>query len=124
VPKWHVAKCNLKNTQDHMPKKLPRTAWKPGESGNPAGRPKTAFSVAEIREQIEKIFGPDEPFWVAVAKRAKQELDGTAEGPTTGAARLLSGKIAPDLKSTDVQVSGQDGGPLYIVIDGGATDAS
>ena len=36
----------------HLKRKAPKTAWKPGQSGNPAGAPKRGESWAEIIKRI------------------------------------------------------------------------
>lgn len=45
-------------------RRLPRTAWKPGQSGNPNGRPKKGKTLSDILEKhgakrIVKTTGPD-----------------------------------------------------------------
>lgn len=58
--------------KNNTPKrKAPKTAWKPGESGNPGGRPKKGNTWAdileEVGEQIEKKSG--KTFKSLVSKR-------------------------------------------------------
>jgi hypothetical protein len=64
--------------------------WKPGQSGNPKGRPKGSGDVAQIRSAIAARV-PD--LLEALMQRA---LDGD-----TGAARLLLERTVPPLKATD-----------------------
>ena len=42
-----------------MPKKTPRTAWKKGQSGNPAGRPKDGESWAAIIKSVGDMYPAD-----------------------------------------------------------------
>lgn len=42
-----------KHNKNTPKKKLPSTAWKPGQSGNPNGRPKKGLAISErIRENV------------------------------------------------------------------------
>jgi hypothetical protein len=43
----------------HKKRKAPRSAWKPGQSGNPLGAPKRGQSWAEIITEIGNMTGPE-----------------------------------------------------------------
>lgn len=64
--------------------------WKPGESGNPKGRPALSISLAKLRSSV----GEHVP--EIIAKLAEQ-----AKGGDTGAARLLLERVLPAVKPTD-----------------------
>ena len=58
---------------------VPKTAWKPGESGNPTGRPKNGASWSEIfkevgeqyPEEITELFGTNSPLGRKYVKFSK-----------------------------------------------------
>lgn len=58
---------------------VPKTAWKPGESGNPAGRPKNGTSWSEIfkevgeqyPEEVTELFGTHSSLGKKYAKYTK-----------------------------------------------------
>ena len=58
---------------------VPKTAWKPGESGNPAGRPKNGTSGSEIfkevgeqyPEEVTELFGTHSSLGKKYAKYTK-----------------------------------------------------
>ena len=64
--------------------------WKPGESGNPNGRPAGAGQVAALRKQIEEHV-PD-----IIAAMVTKATEGDA-----GAARLLLERVLPPIKPTE-----------------------
>jgi Family of unknown function (DUF5681) len=66
-----------------QPKQLMATAWKPGQSGNPAGRP-----IGARQKLSEKMLGDLEAVWGA------PESDGTGGESTTG--REVLRKLAKD----------------------------
>lgn len=71
-------------------RKAPPHAWRPGESGNPNGRPKSAGSVAQFREAIaEHVPG-------IIEKLKAAALDGDVS-----AARLLLERAVPPIKATE-----------------------
>ena len=84
------------------PKK--RGRWKPGESGNPQGRPRGAGEVAKLRASIAghvpEIIG---------------QLVEAAKGGDVQAARLLLERVLPPMKPTELAV------PLALP-DGSLTD--
>jgi len=52
--------ANKEGTDKPKPKrKAPKTAWKPGQSGNPAGRPKTGESWSEIFRMVGEMYPED-----------------------------------------------------------------
>lgn len=65
--------------------------WKPGQSGNPAGRPKGAGPFAAVREKI----AGEMPEIIAV-------LAAQAKGGDVAAARLLMERVYPALKPVEV----------------------
>ena len=73
------------------PKK--RGRWKPGESGNPQGRPRGAGEVAKLRASIAghvpEIIG---------------QLVEAAKGGDVQAARLLLERVLPPMKPTELAV--------------------
>ncbi|MBK8362006.1 MAG: hypothetical protein IPL15_24880 [Comamonadaceae bacterium] len=71
-------------------RKPPAAAWKPGQSGNPKGRPTGTGEVAKIR--------------AAIAKRVPDLLDAMmtkALDGDVGAARLLLERAVPPLKAME-----------------------
>lgn len=51
--------ANKQVTEKKPKRKAPRTAWKPGQSGNPAGRPKSGESWSEIFRQVGEMYPDD-----------------------------------------------------------------
>lgn len=90
------------------PKKAPTAgSWKPGQSGNPGGRPRTAYAFSEkVRERID----PDQVIALALefANDAAQPVErrlavlwqlvdrGFVKPPTTVNANVSSGPLARD----------------------------
>ena len=77
-----------------MPRPKPVRAWKPGQSGNPAGRPAGTGEVAKLR--------------AAIAEHVPAIVDRLTEAALAGdvgAARLLLERIIPPLKATEMPVS-------------------
>ena len=67
-----MAKTSAKQTENRPKQKAPRTAFKPGQSGNPKGRPKKGTAFAErIREAIT-----DEEWLAIITKAKEQAIDG------------------------------------------------
>lgn len=85
-------------------RKAPPDAWKPGQSGNPAGRAPGSGEVAKLRATIAVHV----PALVAV-------LVERALGGDVGAARLLLERVIPPLKASE------DTAPLTLP-DGALTD--
>ena len=69
----------------------PAHLWKPGQSGNPAGRPRGGGRAHELREQIRACV-PD-----VVAKLVEQAKEGDV-----GAARLLLERVLAPIKSVEL----------------------
>lgn len=69
-------------------RKAPPHAWKPGQSGNPAGKPRGSGAVAKLRaaigEHLQEILG---------------ELIQRAKAGDLGAARILIDRVLPPLKA-------------------------
>ena len=80
-------------------------SWKPGQSGNPAGRPKGARAFADLAPK-----GFDEKLARRIAKLA---LTGDPDNPLTGQAlRIASDRLWPALARTEL--SGVDGKPIAV----------
>ena len=82
--------------------------YKPGESGNPAGRPKGCLNKRTlVRQAIEQSFDKGEQgFWLAVAVQAK-------EGDST-ALSMLAARLAPPYRPTAHEVEFElSDGDLY-----------
>ena len=75
-------------------RKAPPHAWKPGESGNPAGRPAGSGEIARLRAAIAEHV----PAIIDNLKAAA--LDGDVS-----AARLLLERVIPPIKATEEAVS-------------------
>jgi hypothetical protein len=73
-----------------MTKPKPPAQWKPGQSGNPAGRPPGSGEVAKlraaIREQLPSII---------------EKLTEQAAAGDVGAARLLLERVVPPIKAAE-----------------------
>ncbi len=54
-----VMKRTLKNNKTTPRKKPPGRPWKPGESGNPAGRPPNPESITNLMREVGNMIGPD-----------------------------------------------------------------
>ena len=80
-------------------KKAPATAFKPGQSGNPAGKPKGARNHA-TRAILKLIEGGAEEITLAVL--------GAAKGGDMGAARFILERIVPTAKERPVSLSVPD----------------
>lgn len=76
-------------------KKAPKTAYKPGQSGNPAGKPKGARNHA-TRAILKLIDGGAEEITKAVLEAAK--------GGDMGAARFVLERIVPPAKERPVSL--------------------
>jgi hypothetical protein len=49
-----MSETSEKQTKNRQKRKAPKTAWKPGQSGNPNGRPKKEYCISDwIREKGE-----------------------------------------------------------------------
>ena len=70
-----------------MTKKPPANLWKPGQSGNPAGRPTGQSAITRLRAQLE----PDAP-------EILQTMVAAAKGGDVQAARLILERILPPVK--------------------------
>jgi len=64
--------------------------WKPGESGNPNGRPKGVGEIGRLRASI-----------AADVPEILQALAGSAKAGDAGAARLLLERVIPAIKPTE-----------------------
>lgn len=86
-----------------MTNKTPSNLWKPGQSGNPAGRPPGQSAITRLRAQLE----PDAP-------EILQTMVAAAKGGDVQAARLILERILPPVKATEQMVGLQmpEGGTL------------
>lgn len=84
-------------------KKTPTTAWKPGQSGNPAGRPPGSGEVGKLRASIAEHVPAILDRMVAAAREGDVQ-----------AARLLLERCLPALKPTELPqaIALPDGGSL------------
>ena len=73
-----------------MANKTPANLWKPGQSGNPAGRPPGQSVITRLRAQLE----PDAP-------EILKSMVVAAKGGDVQAARLILERILPPLKPTE-----------------------
>lgn len=73
-----------------MTKRTPPKPWKPGQSGNPAGRKPGTGPAAKLREAIAK----DVPAIIST-------LAAAAKGGDVGAARLLLERVLPPVKAIE-----------------------
>lgn len=76
-------------------KKTPATAFKPGQSGNPAGKPKGTRNHA-TRSILKLMEGGAEEITIAVLDAAK--------GGDMGAARFILERIAPPLRERPISI--------------------
>ncbi|TXH58971.1 MAG: hypothetical protein E6Q97_00750 [Desulfurellales bacterium] len=84
-----------------LPKQLSKTAWKKGESGNPGGRPKDTFRVAEecrkhaedvVRRLVDWLHHPDPRASIPAAKLLLERGFGLAPATIE-----LSGNVTLDV---------------------------
>lgn len=80
--------------QESSMTKQEQTRWKPGQSGNPNGRPPGSSESGKLRADIEKKVPG------IVAKLVRQANDGDVQ-----AARLLLERVLPPLRATEQPVS-------------------
>lgn len=73
-----------------MANKTPANLWKPGQSGNPAGRPPGQSVITRLRAQLE----PDAP-------EILKSMVVAAKGGDVQAARLILERILPPVKPTE-----------------------
>jgi hypothetical protein len=73
-----------------MTNKIPANQWKPGQSGNPAGRPPGQSAITRLRAQLE----PDAP-------QILETMVAAAKGGDVQAARLILERILPPFKPTE-----------------------
>jgi hypothetical protein len=71
-------------------RKVPPKAWKPGQSGNPKGRPPGVGEVSKLRAAL----APDVPAIL-------QTVVSAAKGGDTQAARLILERVLPALKAVE-----------------------
>lgn len=76
-----------------MPKKEQTSGWKPGESGNPKGRPPGSSEVGRLRAAISEH----------LPEIIKQLVE-KARGGDTQAARLLLERVLPPVKAIEATV--------------------
>ncbi|WP_426117260.1 DUF5681 domain-containing protein [Massilia sp. PWRC2] len=77
-----------------MPKKDQTSGWKPGQSGNPNGRPPGTSEVGRLRAAISEHL----PEIIA-------QLVNKARGGDTQAARLLLERVLPPVKAVEATVT-------------------
>lgn len=74
--------------------------FKPGQSGNPAGRPRGARNSYRIRDDLMDAIGGAETLRSIAAKMTAQALAGDVQS-----ARLLLERLVPPLRSVDAPVT-------------------
>jgi hypothetical protein len=74
-------------------KRAPAGRWKPGQSGNPAGRPRGSGDVSQLREAIRHK-----------VPTIIDKLTELAVSGDVGAARLLLERVIPPLKAAEQAV--------------------
>jgi hypothetical protein len=103
------------------------TPWRPGQSGNPGGRPKKSPVTDHVREQLDKpipeamrgklppifteIYGPDATFGQMIAFKL---IASSAKGDIFAMKELLDrveGKVSQSHK-----LAGEDGGPIQFTV--------
>jgi hypothetical protein len=85
---------NTTNTTDSAPKGVRSNGWKPGQSGNPAGRAPGSSQLQKLRDGIAK----DVPEILRV-------LVDAAKGGDMHAARLILERVLPPVKSIELPVT-------------------
>jgi hypothetical protein len=76
-----------------MTKKESATAWKPGQSGNPSGRPPGTSDIGRLRAAISEHL-----------PEIIEQLVEKARGGDTQAARLLLERVLPPVKAIEATV--------------------
>lgn len=74
-----------------MPRRPPSPPWRPGQSGNPRGRPPNETKVADLRKAIAEHIP-------AIVDRLVEQ----AKGGDAAAARLLMERVLPPLKAIEL----------------------
>ena len=99
----------MKTTKKKQGNNTPKTAWKPGQSGNPNGRPKKGHSITGIirtmmteKPEIKRALG------ATIIKAAVEDKDMTA-------IRLIWNYL-DGLPIAKQELSGKDGAPLGVVV--------
>lgn len=80
----------IQHERNTMTNKTPANLWKPGQSGNPAGRPPGQSAITRLRAQLE----PDAP-------QILETMVAAAKGGDVQAARLILERILPPFKPTE-----------------------
>lgn len=87
----------------------PKAPWKPGESGNPAGRPKGSRNYAKIMEEIGEID-------IRTPKGLAFNVQGgRIDAKTALIMRLFSRAVAGDVRSAELIMDRVDGKPINTV---------
>ena len=122
------AKSVNRSITDKPKRKAPRTAWKPGQSGNPAGAPKRGQSWKEI---VREVGDMTESQVRALAETVADRLKGLGDGVTLKQAAVLSAFVGtindPDARILAVlmdrdegkvpaglELTGKNGGPVEL----------
>ena len=81
-------------------------SWQPGQSGNPAGRPKKAHEVAYL-ETFRRVITPDK--WEAIISRAYRDAE---KGDAAARKWLSDYLIGPPIERKEI--TGADGAAIVI----------
>jgi len=96
---------SVKQTKNKPKRKAPKTAWKPGQSGNPKGRPPAGWSWAELLreagEEIDKKSG--KPFKELVSKKLWKKC---MEGDVRAIKELMNRMDGMPLQKVEAKVRG------------------
>ena len=96
-------------TTENDTRRLPSTAWKPGESGNPAGRPPgTKNKLVTIKRKLE--IAVREGMSADRLGRILNKVAGMAEQGDLKAARLIFDAFISKAEAGDDEVDKQSGG--------------
>jgi hypothetical protein len=83
-------------------------SWQPGQSGNPAGRPKKAREVAYL-DTFRQVVTPDK--WQAIIERAYQDAK---KGDAAARKWIADYLIGPPIERKEI--TGDEGGPLVLKV--------
>ena len=77
------------------------TRFKPGQSGNPSGRPRGSGWIPAAREELKKAWDGEQPDG---SDGIRQKVIELARNGDMGAIRIVAERVAPPLKATEPPV--------------------